>query len=91
MALLKIRIIQHHHFIEGNEYSVYLEQPQLDARIIIAPLVKQDKYLDLCESINGLKIRLELLGNKVVFVNEFQQDPNFDSYEEAMCHMMNKK
>ena len=44
----------------------------------------------MCESIHGLKTRLEMLGNKVLFVNEFQQDPNFESYEKAMEFMMRK-
>ena len=90
MAVLKIRIVQYQHFIEGDEYSVYLEQPQLDTQIIIANLIKQDQYLEMCESIHGLKTRLEMLGNKVLFVNEFQQDPNFESYEKAMEFMMRK-
>ena len=90
MATLKIKIVHQQHFIEGDRYFVYLSYPQLDSTIIVATNIKQEKYLDMCESVNGLKIRLELLGNKVLFEEVFEPDPCFDTYEEAMKHMENK-
>ena len=91
MSVLKIKITQYQHFIEGDEYFAYLEQPQLDTVIILASCVKQKEYLSMCEKLEGLKFRLEQLGNEVITENVFCKDPNFDSYEEAMDCVMNKK
>lgn len=82
MSIVKIRIIQQQHFVDGDRFLVFLEQESSD--ILIAYGVKQQEYLQLCEKLDGLRWRLQDLGNEVVIKNEFEPDPNFNSYEEAM-------
>lgn len=87
MSTVKIRIVQQQHFVEGDKFMVFLEQE--NDGIMIAYGVKQQEYLQLCEKLDGLRWRLEDLGNTVVIKNEFEPDPNFSSYEEAMEHLEN--
>ena len=82
MSTVKIRIIQQQHFVEGDDFIVFLEQE--NDGIMIAYGVKQQDYLNLCEKLDGLRWRLKDLGNEVIIKNEFVKDPNFDTYEEAM-------
>ena len=82
MSTVKIRIIQQQNYIEGDTFMAFLEQE--NNGVMIAYGVKQQGYLQLCEKLDGLRWRLEDLGNKVIVKNEFEPDPNFDSYEEAM-------
>ena len=82
MSTVMIRIIQQQHYIEGDTFMAFLEQE--NDSVMIAYGVKQQGYLQLCEKLDGLRWRLEDLGNKVIVKNEFEPDPNFDSHEEAM-------
>ena len=70
MSTVKIRIIQQQHFIEGDMFMVFLEQE--NNGIMIAWGVKKQEYLQLCEKLDGLRWRLEDLGNKVIIKNEFE-------------------
>lgn len=82
MSVIKIRIIQQQHYIEGDTFMAFLEQE--NESIMIAYGVKQQDYLTLCEKLDGLKWRLTDMGNEVVVKTEFEPDPNFESHEEAM-------
>lgn len=89
MSTVKIRIIQQQHYADGDRFMVFLEQE--NESIMVAYGVKQQEYLQLCEKLDGLRWRLQDLGNEVVIKNEFVPDPNFDSYEEAMECLDNMK
>lgn len=90
MAKMTIKIVHEQHFIDGDRFHAYLEQPETRQSIIVACAVKPDDYLNLCEKLGGLKWRLTDLGNDVSVVNKFEPDPNFETYEDAMEYMENK-
>ena len=83
-----IKIVQEQHFIEGDRYFAYIET-NIEL-ILIASNVKSDGYLDMCEKLDGLKFRLEQLGNTVEIKTEFRADPNFDTAAEAEEYLNNK-
>lgn len=83
MAQVTIKIVRHEHKIDGDRYYAYLHQPHNKAQIIIACEVDQSGYLNMCECLNGLRVRLEMLGNTVITENEFVPDPNFKTDEEV--------
>lgn len=88
MRIVRIEILQNQHFIIGDEYCVFLKQD--DRTIAIAVAVKTNEYLTMCENLEGLKWRLEKLGNKVIVETKFVPDPNFKSEEEAAEYFENK-
>lgn len=92
MAKFKIKIVEEQHFIEGNRYFAYLMQPMSDGynQMIIACNVKSSDYLDMCEKLDGLKFRLESLGNEVETLLRFDPDPNFETEEDANKYLENK-
>ena len=93
MANFKIQIVEEQHFIEGNRYFAFLKQQQGEntwETMIIACNIKPNDYLDMCEKLSGLKFRLEQLGNNVEIVLEFEPDPNFATYEDAMKYLENE-
>lgn len=89
MRTIKIEIQQDQHFVVGDEYHVFLKQE--NRTIAIAMQVKAQDYLKMCENLEGLKWRLEQLGNKVIVETKFIPDPNFKSYEEAAEYLENKE
>lgn len=88
MAKIKIKIVQEQHFIEGDRYHAYLEQN--GEVLIVACNVKPSEYLQMCEKLDGLRFRLNDLGNDVIIKTEFNRDPNFETEEQANEYLMNK-
>lgn len=86
---MKIKIVHEQHYIEGDEYKAFLISEN-DQVICLTAGIKNDGYLDMCEAINGIKFRLEQLGNNVEIVNTIEPDPNFDSAYEAEEYLRNK-
>lgn len=83
MATILIEIKHQQHFIEGYNYLAFLIQPATGKTILIGT-AKEDTYLDMCEKLEGLKFRLEQLGNNVVVSTVFEPDPNFETLDDAM-------
>lgn len=90
MANIRIRIVQEQHFIEGDRFFAYLESPDTKTIQIVACNVKPNELLSMCEKLDGLKIRLEQLGNTVEVRTVFRDDPNFESREQAEEYLENK-
>ena len=86
---MKIKIVHEQHFIEGNEHKAFLISGS-NQIICLTAGVKDDGYLDMCESINGIKFRLEQLGCNVEVVNVVEPDHNFDTAADAEEYLMNK-
>ena len=55
--MITIKIVKEIHYIEGNRYNVYITG-NCSEYMCIANQVKEKDYLDLCEALNGLQIRL---------------------------------
>lgn len=85
---MKIKIVHEQHYIEGDRYKVFLIQGE--ELICLVAGIKTDKYLDMCEAINGIKFRLEQLGNNVEIVNKIEPDPNFDTEFDAIEYLETK-
>ena len=84
-----IKIVHEQHFIEGDRYNAFLCQN--GECICLAAGVKSDGYLDMCEKLDGLKIRLEQLGSIVETVIRLEPDPNFETAADAEEYLNNKE
>lgn len=83
-----IKIKTEQHYIEGNELHVFLING-----INVMPLVigeNPNNIVKIAESLDGLKFRLEQLGNEVEIKNVIEPDPNFESAEAAQEYLDNK-
>ena len=83
-----IKIVTEQHYIEGNKLHVFLIND-----INTMPLVineNPNKIVEIAESLDGLKFRLEKLGNEVEIKNVINPDPNFKSAEAAEEYLNNK-
>lgn len=89
MACIVLKIVHQQHFIEGDEYLAFLLHPATGATVLIAA-ANDEKYLDMCENLHGLKARLEMMGNSVVISNKFESDPNFETNADAEEYLNNK-
>ena len=87
---MKIKIIHEQHFIEGDRFKAFLISGN-DQFICLCADVKPDAYLDLCEKLDGLKFRLEQLGNNVETVIKIEPDPNFETATDAEEYLANKE
>ena len=95
--MITIKIVKEIHYIEGNRYNVYITG-NCSEYMCIANQVKEKDYLDLCEALNGLQIRLNQIGHigkpveqwtdNVKLITEEWRDPNFDSKAEAEEYLM---
>lgn len=85
----EIEVVKEQHFIEGDRYHAFLHQGEGEQRItmILAREIQPDGYFNMTESLAGLKIRLELLGNKVKTKITEWPDPNFETREDAAKYM----
>ena len=86
--IIKITINQHQHFIEGDDFMITLTQG--NNTIVLASNIKQKEYLKTMENLEGLRWRLEQLGNTVEVKNVFWKDPNFETEDEANKCLMEK-
>ena len=87
-----IRIITEQHYIEGNRLHVFLVNGE-GANANMMPLVineNPNKIVEIAENLDGLKFRLEQLGNEVEIKNVIHSDPNFESAEAAEEYLNNK-
>ena len=82
MATIIIEIKHQQHYIEGYNYLAFIQQPATGATMLIGT-AKEETYLEMCEKLEGVKIRLEQLGNNVVVSTKFEPDPNFETAEDA--------
>lgn len=89
MSAIVLKIVRQQHFIEGDEYLAFFVHPATGAQVLIG-CAKDENYLDMCDNLNGLKFRLEQLGNVVVISNKFEPDPNFETAADAEEFMENK-
>jgi len=87
---MKIKIIHEQHFIEGDRFKAFLISGN-DQVICLCADVKPDAYLDMCEKLDGLKFRLEQLGNNVETVIKIEPDPNFETATDAEEYLANKE
>lgn len=87
----QIKVLKEIHFIEGNDYSAFLKLVNDGIHDVDMPIaVKQKDFSELMDNVNGLKTRLEFLGNKVSVDVEIWNDPNFESQEQANEYLMTK-
>lgn len=87
-----IKIKTEQHYIEGNKLHVFLINGE-GANANIMPLVineNPNNIVEIAESLNGLKFRLEQLGNEVEIKNVIEPDPNFESEADAEEYLNNK-
>ena len=87
-----IKIVTEQHYIEGNKLHVFLINGE-GAHANTMPLAinqNPDKIIEIAENIDGLKFRLEQLGNEVEIKNVVNPDPNFESAEAAQEYLDNK-
>lgn len=84
-----IKIVHEQHFIEGNRYKAFLYQNN-ECLCCLITGVKPNDYLDMCEKLDGLKLRLEQLGNTVETLTVFEPDPNFETEADAQEYLENK-
>lgn len=87
-----IKIVTEQHYIEGNKLHVFLINGE-GANANTMPLVineNPNNIVEIAESLDGLKFRLEKLGNNVEIKNVVNPDPNFESAEAAQEYLDNK-
>lgn len=87
-----IKIVTEQHYIEGNKLHVFLINGE-GAHANTMPLVineNPDKIVEIADSIDGLRFRLEKLGNDVEIKNVVEPDPNFESEQAAQEYLENK-
>lgn len=87
----QIKVLKEIHYIEGNDYSATLKLVVDGEHDVTMPVaIKQKDFSALMDSVNGIKTRLELLGNEVSVDVEVWNDPNFESQEQADDYLMTK-
>ena len=87
-----IKIVTEQHYIEGNKLHVFLINGE-GANANLMPLVineNPNNIVKIAENLDGLKFRLEQLGNDVEIKNVVDPDPNFESAEAAEEYLNNK-
>ena len=84
-----IKIVQEQHYIEGDRYKAFLYQNN-ECLCCLTTGIKPEGYLDMCEKLYGLKIRLEQLGNVVEVITKLESDPNFETQADAEEYLNNK-
>lgn len=87
-----IKIVTEQHYIEGNKLHVFMINGE-GANANTMPLVineNPNNIVEIADSIDGLKFRLEQLGNDVEIKNVVDPDPNFESAEAAQEYLDNK-
>lgn len=87
-----IKIVTEQHYIEGNKLHVFLIQGEgIHANTMpLAINENPNNIVEIAENIDGIKFRLEQLGNTVEIKNIIESDPNFESEAEAEEHLNNK-
>lgn len=83
-----IKIKTEQHYIEGNELHVFLINGTNVMPLVIGE--NPNNIVKIAENLNGLKFRLEQLGNDVEIKNVIEPDPNFESAEAAQEYLDNK-
>ncbi len=87
-----IKIKTEQHYIEGNKLHVFLINGE-GVHSTTMPLVineNPNNIVKIAENLDGLKFRLEQLGNEVEIKNVVEPDPNFESAAEAEEYLNNK-
>lgn len=87
-----IKIVTEQHYIEGNKLHVFLINGE-GVHANTMPLVineNPNNIVKIAENLDGLKFRLEQLGNDVEIKNVINPDPNFESAEAAQEYLDNK-
>lgn len=87
-----IKIVTEQHYIEGNKLHVFLINGE-GANANTMPLAinkNPDSIVEIADNLDGLKFRLEQLGNDVEIKNVINPDPNFESEEAAQEYLDNK-
>lgn len=87
-----IKIVTEQHYIEGNKLHVFLEQGEGVHKNTMPLLINENpnNILKISENLDGLKFRMEQLGNDVEIKNVIEPDPNFESAEAAEEYLNNK-
>lgn len=83
-----IKIKTEQHYIEGNELHVFLINGTNVMPLVIGE--NPNNIVKIAENLDGLKFRLEQLGNEVEIKNVVEPDPNFESEAEAEEYLNNK-
>lgn len=87
-----IKIVTEQHYIEGNKLHVFLINGE-GAHANTMPLVineNPNNIVKIAENLDGLKFRMEQLGNDVEIKNVINPDPNFESEQAAQEYLENK-
>lgn len=88
---IKIILIKSIHYIEGDEYSLFVENPELPIEVInsipVIPLTKEPISM---RKVNSLAKSLRNLGAEVEIEKRVDKDPNFESYDAAMEYLDNR-
>lgn len=83
-----IKIKTEQHYIEGNKLHVFLINGTNVMPLVIGE--NPNNIVKIAESLDGLKFRLEQLGNEVEIKNVIEPDPNFESEADAEEYLNNK-
>lgn len=83
-----IKIKTEQHYIEGNELHVFLINGTNVMPLVIGE--NPNNIVKIAENLDGLKFRLEQLGNEVEIKNVVEPDPNFESAAAAEEYLNNK-
>lgn len=83
-----IKIVTEQHYIEGNKLHVFL----INGTNVMPLVINENpnNIVEIAESLDGLKFRLEKLGNEVEIKNVIEPDPNFESAADAEEYLNNK-
>lgn len=91
MAKIKIIFSTEIHFIEGNNYNLYIENPTLTIdKSVSMPVIVASKEPITDEKINALADSLRAMGAEVEIEKRTWNDPNFETEEEAMEYLANR-
>lgn len=91
MAKIKIIVSTEIHFIEGNNYNLYIVNPALTIdKSVSIPVIVASKEPITYDKINALADSLRAMGAEVEIEKRIWNDPNFATEEEAMEYLANK-
>lgn len=83
-----IKIKTEQHYIEGDKLHVFLINGTNTMPLVINE--NPNNIVKIAENLDGLKFRLEQLGNEVEIKNIVEPDPNFESAADAEEYLNNK-
>lgn len=88
-----LKLVTEQHYIEGDKLYLFLEMGEGEHKKSMPLVIDENpnNILAVADCMDGLKFRLEKLGNEVEIQNIFRDDPNFDTEEQAQDYYLSKK